>query len=120
MLKKQGYIVIVNLYQMAGKYTNFLNRFSSLEPDIKYTLFIKIPANPLDVQSLSYALCCPSFCRRLFLAWQEFQEKTFQCNDYGVVQKLDEVAISKDIIHFNGMCSEPCTYETEMKQKNIF
>lgn len=108
MLKKQGYIVKINLYLGI--------RFNGEQ----YFCFIKIPSNPLDIQSLSYALCSPSLLRRFGFAFLEQETHNTDCSfgGYGQPIALDEVVMSKDIIHFNGLNNEDCRYydETETKK----
>lgn len=103
MLKKKGYIVKINLYK-STKYN-----------DKQYTVFLRVPTNPLDLQSLSYALCNSSLFRRFGFAWLEKVTNKSNCQDdgYGVSNPINEVAISKDIIHFQGMNTEACNYNTE-------
>lgn len=107
MLKKQGYIVKVNLYESCIDHSF----------DTKYTCFLKIPTNPLDIQSLSYALCSPSLLRRFLFAWLEQKQRRSFCDGYGISSTIDEVAISKDIIHFKGLGYEDCKYEDELETK---
>lgn len=107
MLKKQGYIVKINIYLgilFGGK---------------EYFCFLKIPSNPLDLQSLSYSLCSPSLLRRFGFAFLEHETKNCDCNygSYGSPIALDEVVLSKDIIHFNGLNNEDCQYYTEESTK---
>lgn len=106
MLKKQGYIVKVNIYE------------SCLFNDKQYTCFIKIPSNPLDLQSLTYAICNSSMLRRFCFAWLEQKTGKSHCHGYGIPAEVEEVAISKDIIHFNGLSKEDCEYENEKETKN--
>lgn len=105
MLKKQGYIVKINLYE------------SSVHDNVQYTCFLKIPTNPLDLQSLSYALCSPTLLRRFLFAWMELKENRSNCDTYGSPNTIDEVALSKDIIHFQGLGKEGCDYRDEETTK---
>lgn len=105
MLKKQGYIVKINIYLGFDYDYN------------KYFCFLKIPSNPLDIQSLSYALCSPSLLRRFGFAFLEQETNKANCDCYGTPLPLDEVALSKDIIHFNGLNNEECRYESENETK---
>lgn len=105
MLKKQGYIVKINIY--LGINYNCQ----------KYFCFLNIPSNPLDIQSLSYALCSPSLLRRFGFAFLEQETKEDNCGSYGCPVALDEVVLSKDIIHFNGLNNEECRYDTEEETK---
>lgn len=105
MLKKQGYIVKVNLYE------------SSIYNGKQYTCFLKIPTNPLDIQSLSYALCSSTLLRRFMFAWLELKTKESNCGSYGSPNTINEVAISKDIIHFQGLGTEKCNYTSESDTK---
>lgn len=105
MLKKQGYIVKLNLYMG-------FNYFGK-----HYFCFLKIPSNPLDIQSLSYCLCSPSLLRRFGFAFLEQCTNKSDCGGYGTPYPLDEVVMSKDIIHFNGMNNEECKYQDEAETK---
>lgn len=104
MLKKQGYIVKLNIYLGFNYYE-------------KYFCFLKIPSNPLDMQSLSYCLCSPSLLRRFGCAFLEQCTNKADCGGYGHPCPLDEVVMSKDIIHFNGMNNEECKYDSEKETK---
>lgn len=98
MLKKQGYLVKIHLYD------------ATIDDIHKYKLFIKMPTNPLDMQSLTYALCSTGFQKRLWTAWYEnVLNEPYPCYN-ALVSCLDEVAISKDIIHFKGLHKENCSY----------
>ena len=101
MLKKQGYIVKINIYS------------GTAYRGEEYYYFLKIPSNPLDMQSLSYSLCSSSLDRRFGFAFLEQQSGEKECNGYGRAVALDEVSLSKDIIHFNGVDSEKCSYKNE-------
>jgi len=107
MLKKQGYIIKINIY--IG--IKFLFE--------EYFAFLKIPSNPLDIQSLSYAVCSPSLLRRFGFAFLEqvTDKSDCGCDSYGRPIALDEVVLSKDIIHFNGLNNENCGYYSEKETK---
>lgn len=107
MLKKQGYIIKINIY-LGFDYCNK-----------NYFCFLKVPSNPLDIQSLSYALCSPSLLRRFGFAFLEQATNRENCNNdgYGRPLSLDEVVLSKDIIHFNGLNNEECSYYSEEETK---
>lgn len=105
MLKKQGYIVKINVY--LGMNYNCK----------KYFCFLNIPSNPLDIQSLSYCLCSPSLLRRFGFAFLEQETNESNCGSYGCPVALDEIVLSKDIIHFNGLNNEECRYNTEKETK---
>lgn len=106
MLKKQGYIIKINLYD--GTYKN----------GDRYICFMQVPSNPLDIQSLSYAICSPSLPRRFIFAWEEQQfNNRNPRGGYGSPCKVNEVALSKDIIHFEGLDCEKCDYQDEESTK---
>lgn len=105
MLKKQGYIVKANIY--SG--TRYIWE--------DYFYFLKIPSNPLDIQSLSYALCSTSLDRRFGFAFLEQKTGKSRCHAYGQAISLNEVALSKDIIHFKGCDGEQCRYRSETETK---
>lgn len=105
MLKKQGYIVKVNIYDG-----------TELDGD-KYFYFLNIPSNPLDLQSLTYCLCSSSLCRRFGFAFLEKETGERRCCSYGFSIQIDEVILSKDIIHFNGLNNEESDYKTETETK---
>ena len=107
MLKKQGYNVIIKIYNAVRMYSK------------KFVFFLDIPSNPLDVQSLSYCLISASFNRRLAFAWREIASKQTSCNDdgYGSSVAIDEVLMSKDIIHFKGIDAESCSYNNQEETK---
>lgn len=100
MLKKQGYIVKINIYdgtEVSG---------------VKYTYFLNIPSNPLDLQSLTYAISDASLPRRFTFAWLEkiFNTDSLHFCGYGQPCSINQEHISKDIIHFSGINSESCNY----------
>lgn len=105
MLKKQGYIVKLNIYMGFDYFQKH------------YFCFLKIPSNPLDMQSLSYCLCSSSLLRRFGRAFLEKCTNKSDCGGYGNACPLDEVVMSKDIIHFNGMDNEECSYNDEAETK---
>lgn len=107
MLKKQGYIVKVNIY--AG--FNFRGK--------RFFYFLTLPSNPLDIQSLTYCLCSSSLLRRFGFAFLENETtmKNLSQWGYGYPIALDEVIISKDIIHFNGLNNEKSRYRSEKETK---
>lgn len=115
MLKKQGYIVKINLYSCC--------KSSFLVSDNMYTLFLKIPSNPLNLQTLSYAICDSSMLRRFIFGWQElnFNKNNDASEHYGhgEVASLDEEIISKDLIHFPNIIEE-CSYsDTSISKQYI-
>lgn len=105
MLKKQGYIIKINIY--LGFNYNCQ----------EYVCFLQVPSNPLDIQSLSYCLCSPSLLRRFGFAFLEHETNREYCDGYGYPIQLDEVSLSKDIIHFNGLNNEDCSYYSEGETK---
>lgn len=105
MLKKQGYIVKVNIYD--GTMYNFK----------KYFYFLTLPSNPLDIQSLTFCLCSASLLRRFGFAFLEKETGERYCFSYGSPIALDEVVMSKDIIHFNGLNNEKSNYRSEEETK---
>lgn len=79
---------------------------------------MQVPSNPLDIQSLSYAICSPSLPRRFIFAWEEQQfNNRNPRGGYGSPCKVNEVALSKDIIHFEGLDCEKCDYQDEESTK---
>ena len=83
----------------------------------KYFYFLTLPSNPLDIQSLTFCLCSASLLRRFGFAFLEKETGERYCFSYGSPIALDEVVMSKDIIHFNGLNNEKSNYKSEEETK---